>query len=150
MLVPMDAKALIQFKGLLAEPEKWIFYQKNDMVLLLPSTKSKEIEYITDTLHVMYSGVEVGQMTKKEFRPEHALALFSGLNKDYFPVINVNKEQALKFLRKDDQVFGNAVEGWSLLTYNGVGLGWVKKVGNRFNNYYPKEWRIRLALDKMI
>lgn len=150
VLVPMDAKALVQFKGLLTKPEKWIFYQKNDMVLLLPSAKNKEIEYITDSLHVMYSGVEVGQMTKKEFRPEHALALFSGLNKDYFPVINVDKEQALKFLRKDDLVFENAVEGWSLLAYNGVGLGWVKKVGNRFNNYYPKEWRIRLALDKLI
>lgn len=149
-LVPMDVKALSQFKGLLVDPEKWIYYQKNDMVVLLPSAKNKEIEYLNDVLHVMYSGVEVGQMTKKEFRPEHALALFSGLNKAHFPVINVDRESALKFLRKDDQVFEKAVEGWSLLTYNGVGLGWVKKVGNRFNNYYPKEWRIRLALDKMI
>lgn len=146
----MDAKAIAPFSGLLLMPEKWKYFLKNDMVSLFPAIKSKEVEYLIDALNVIYAGVEVGQLTKKEFRPEHALALFGELNKNYFSVIEVNKETALKFLRKDDQVFEKAIEGWSLLTYNGIGLGWVKKVGNRFNNYYPKEWRIRLSLDKMI
>ncbi|AFD05485.1 methyltransferase RsmF C-terminal domain-like protein [Solitalea canadensis] len=150
LFVPMDAKAIAPFSGLLLMPEKWKYFLKNDMVSLFPAIKSKEVEYLIDALNVIYAGVEVGQLTKKEFRPEHALALFGELNKNYFSVIEVNKETALKFLRKDDQVFEKAIEGWSLLTYNGIGLGWVKKVGNRFNNYYPKEWRIRLSLDKMI
>ncbi|MFY7840347.1 MAG: methyltransferase RsmF C-terminal domain-like protein [Lacibacter sp.] len=33
-------------------------------------------------------------------------------------------------------------KGWALATYNGFGLGWMKLLGNRMNNYYPKEWRI--------
>ncbi|WP_332911045.1 methyltransferase RsmF C-terminal domain-like protein [Algoriphagus boritolerans] len=34
--------------------------------------------------------------------------------------------------------------GWVLLTYQNLPLGWVKNLGNRVNNYFPKEWRIRM------
>jgi NOL1/NOP2/fmu family ribosome biogenesis protein len=30
-----------------------------------------------------------------------------------------------------------------LLTYQGIPLGFVKNIGNRANNLYPQEWRIR-------
>ena len=30
-----------------------------------------------------------------------------------------------------------------LITYKGHPLGFVKNVGNRANNLYPQEWRIR-------
>ncbi|MDE5638208.1 MAG: hypothetical protein K2I47_00145, partial [Odoribacter sp.] len=25
--------------------------------------------------------------------------------------------------------------------------GWGKSIGNRLNNYYPKEWRIRMSTE---
>ena len=33
--------------------------------------------------------------------------------------------------------------GVTLLTYENVPLGFAKNVGNRLNNLYPNEWRIR-------
>jgi hypothetical protein len=30
-----------------------------------------------------------------------------------------------------------------LLTYKQIPLGFVKNIGNRANNLYPQEWRIR-------
>ncbi|MDC2687911.1 hypothetical protein PO256_17190, partial [Bacteroides ovatus] len=30
-----------------------------------------------------------------------------------------------------------------LLTYRHIPLGFVKNIGNRANNLYPQEWRIR-------
>jgi NOL1/NOP2/fmu family ribosome biogenesis protein len=30
-----------------------------------------------------------------------------------------------------------------LIKYNGKAIGWVKNLGNRANNLYPKEWRIK-------
>jgi len=35
-------------------------------------------------------------------------------------------------------------KGWILFTYQNLPLGWGKNLGNRLNNYYPKEWRIRM------
>jgi NOL1/NOP2/fmu family ribosome biogenesis protein len=37
---------------------------------------------------------------------------------------------------------GNA-KGWHLMKYKNYALGWAKLLGNRINNAYPKEWRIR-------
>jgi len=33
-----------------------------------------------------------------------------------------------------------------LASYQNFSLGWFKKIGNRINNYYPKELRIRMEL----
>jgi hypothetical protein len=38
----------------------------------------------------------------------------------------------------------NAVKGWNILTYKGINLGFVNNIGNRVNNYFPVEWRIRM------
>ena len=40
-------------------------------------------------------------------------------------------------------LFGYAAMGVLLLTYENVPLGFAKNVGNRLNNLYPNEWRIR-------
>ncbi|KAA6314905.1 hypothetical protein EZS27_034527, partial [termite gut metagenome] len=37
----------------------------------------------------------------------------------------------------------NSVMGYVLVMYKGVPLGFVKNIGNRANNLYPHEWRIR-------
>ena len=36
-----------------------------------------------------------------------------------------------------------ALRGVVLLTYKQIPLGFVKNIGNRANNLYPQEWRIR-------
>jgi len=33
-------------------------------------------------------------------------------------------------------------EGINLVGFEGLPLGWVKRIGHRANNLYPKEWRI--------
>ncbi|MHB9142737.1 MAG: methyltransferase RsmF C-terminal domain-like protein, partial [Paludibacter sp.] len=36
--------------------------------------------------------------------------------------------------------------GYKLISYKNQPLGWVKNVGNRCNNLYPQEWRIRMKI----
>jgi NOL1/NOP2/fmu family ribosome biogenesis protein len=38
-------------------------------------------------------------------------------------------------------------KGWYIIRYKGLGLGWIKALGNRVNNYLPKSWRIRMDID---
>ena len=61
-----------------------------------------------------------------------------------FAVEDISYEQAIAYLRKEAIVLPAAVaRGFVLLTYRGVPLGFVKNIGNRANNLYPQEWRIR-------
>ena len=47
-------------------------------------------------------------------------------------------------MRKEAVVLdASAPRGYVLVKYAGVPLGFVKNIGNRANNLYPQEWRIR-------
>ena len=60
-----------------------------------------------------------------------------------FPVAELEREQALSYLHRDTLSLQNAPMGFLLLAYKGMPLGFAKNVGNRANNLYPSEWRIR-------
>ena len=68
----------------------------------------------------------------------------TALASDAFPRAEVNYEQAISYLRKEGLILDADVpRGYVLLTYKDVPLGFVKNIGNRANNLYPQEWRIR-------
>lgn len=89
-------------------------------------------------------GVKMGENTKKGFLPDIELALNPTLiyNED---TIELNEKQALKYLHGDTFELISSV-GIRLVTYKNQPLGVIKHLGNRFNNLYPKEWRIRMNL----
>jgi NOL1/NOP2/fmu family ribosome biogenesis protein len=68
----------------------------------------------------------------------------TALAEDVFPKAEVSYEQAIAYLRKEGLILDTDVpRGYVLLTYQGIPLGFVKNIGNRANNLYPQEWRIR-------
>ena len=73
--------------------------------------------------------------------PDHQLAL-SNILHSKIASIELNKEQALQYLRKEEVKVDTAAKGWMVVGYEGFRLGWVKVLQDRVNNYYPKEWRI--------
>jgi len=54
------------------------------------------------------------------------------------------REQAIQYLQKKDIAIDihTLSKGWTLASYCGLPLGWMKVLPNRINNYYPAEWRI--------
>lgn len=73
-------------------------------------------------------------------------ALSVDLPYDKYPRVELSREDALKFLSKDTLVFRDRPTGYLLLTYKGLGLGFVKNLGNRANNLHPMPRRIRQRL----
>ena len=118
------------------------FYLLQETYFRMQGDYNRELEKLAQVLSVRYFGVELGKKHKKEWIPSHEWAL-SILPKNGFPQQELTQEEALTFLRKKDQSYTNLPLGWVLLTYKKLSLGWVKNLGNRVNNYYPKEWRIR-------
>ena len=60
-----------------------------------------------------------------------------------FPEDELSKEDAIKFLSKENLLFRDAPLGFLLLTYLSQPLGFVKNLGNRSNNLHPMARRIR-------
>lgn len=96
-------------------------------------------------LYVKKAGFAIAQEAGKDFLPEHALAMSRLINSSAFLVQQVNEAQALLFLRRQELHIDFHIKGWYLIVYEGYTLGWLKYIGNRYNNYYPKEWRIKMA-----
>ena len=64
--------------------------------------------------------------------------------REAFATEEISYEQAITYLRKEAITLPvTAPRGYVLLTYRHIPLGFVKNIGNRANNLYPQEWRIR-------
>lgn len=77
-----------------------------------------------------------------KFKPEHALALFHDVSRETVPQAEFDLPQTLDYLRKNEIDPSLLQEGINMVCYNGLPLGWIKRIGGRCNNLYPKESRI--------
>lgn len=120
-----------------------------DFILGLPSLWVNEIVYLSSHLHLVSAGLEMAEMKKRNLIPNPALALSIELNKENFPSVDVNFKQALLYLAKEPVELDLPEGDWMLVTYKKIPLGWLKKIGLRYNNYYPTEWRIRMNVSSV-
>lgn len=117
------------------------FVLQGTNVAVVPVNWFAHIQWLMQHLKVRYAGVELGTVAKGDLLPEHALAL-SQLLSDSLQVLEVNRSEALQYLRRQELDLSPPFRGWAVVSYRGFNLGWVKVLGNRINNYYPKEYRI--------
>lgn len=117
------------------------FIKQGQNIAAIPTQWNETIQYLMQELKVRYAGVELGTIAKNDLLPEHALAVSTILKVDVVKV-ELTLEQSLDYLRKNEINIDSPHKGWALAVYNNFPLGWMKLLGNRINNYYPKEWRI--------
>lgn len=97
---------------------------------------------ISKKVRIIHFGHPLGKLIKNKFIPDPCFHYHPDLW-DNFPSINIDQEQAVKFLKKEDiQLADEAENGWNMLVFNRKTIGLVKVINQRINNYYPKEWRI--------
>lgn len=113
---------------------------------------SKELRYWTAPVldgilnlqpfcYIRKAGVRVGEIIREDFIPDPEWAL-GGLVGKGIPSIEMETEEALDYLRLLWPQRDIPVPGWYLIRYMGLGLGWIKAMKGRVNNYYPRSWRI--------
>ena len=91
-------------------------------------------------LYLKKVGTNIGSLIKNDVIPHHDLAWSIHKSKN-IEAIECKQEQAIQFLKKELQSI-DGTKGWNLMTFNGFGIGWIKQLGNRLNNYLPNEFRI--------
>lgn len=137
--------AAIRFPGQwLCHPEEYKFALNGSLITAFPTSLSDEMELLQNHLRVVHHGITLGEAKGKDIIPAHSLAMSTELNRDAFTSGDVSSEQAITYLRREAILLdANVPKGYVLLTYKNVPLGFVKNIGNRANNLYPNEWRIR-------
>ena len=125
--------------------DKYMLYTEGMEIRVFPQTYIHELAILKQNLRIVQAGVAVGEVKGKDLIPSHALAMsICLLRSGAFVSEEITYEQAIAYLRKEAVALSEtAPRGYVLLTYRSIPLGFVKNIGNRANNLYPQEWRIR-------
>jgi len=135
-------KELDQVKVYINEPAEFYYFKVNDDWMAINRNHIESLNILSRNLYVKKSGVRIGKLAGKDLVPDHELALSIIVNKDAVLQTELDKEQAIQYLRRDNLSINPTDKGWSLMNFEGQSLGWAKLLPNRINNYYPKEIRI--------
>ncbi len=133
---------------------KYILTLNGDLVKGYRKELYQRIKFIESNLRCILSGAAVANQKGKDYIPHSDLALQDSilemLSQKSLPAgisaVEVGKDDALRFLAKEPLVLKNAPLGYILLTYQGMGLGFLKNIGNRTNNLLPMARRIRMDI----
>jgi 16S rRNA C967 or C1407 C5-methylase (RsmB/RsmF family)/NOL1/NOP2/fmu family ribosome biogenesis protein len=134
-----------ELRSWILDTESRAFIQHNDRVLFFPRNKILEAEILRQHLNLVSMGTPIATVKHAKLIPEHALALSVDLNKDAFTSIDLSREDAIRYLRKDALAIEGYKKGFALVCFEKIPLGWVNVLDNRINNLYPSEWRIRMT-----
>ncbi len=140
-----------QEKSQVVIPKQWIdnqqdytYYIYKEQVNAFPTRHAEQYETAQQTLKVIHAGITLGTIKGKDIIPDQSLALSIDLNRQAFPSVDIDAGQALAFLRKESITLPtDTPKGFVLLIHRNTPLGLVKNIGNRANNLYPQEWRIK-------
>ena len=141
-----DASVPTECRKWLAPESRFEFYTKGDSVFALPTELAPHMYLISQELYALVPGIETAVRKGHDWVPAHALAMSHALDRDAFSQVEVTRKQALEYLHCDVLRLDDAPRGIVLLTYRNIPLGFAKNLGNRANNMYPQEWRIRISI----
>ena len=116
---------------------------QGDTVVAMPKEHTAAMLALQQKLRVLHAALPLAEVKNNKLLPLHALAMSTELNVSAFNTVELEREKALAYLHREALLFADAPIGHLLLTYKGTPVGFVKNIGNRANNLYPAEWRIR-------
>ncbi len=138
---PIPKNALTSW---ISDSDRFATLVHHDTIHIFPKEHELAIKAFQQVLYLKNAGTAVGKWLGKELVPNHDLALSVHLSAE-INAIELNLDLARDYLRKDAiplDVFDQVKKGWCIVKYKGLPIGWIKVLGNRINNYYPKEVRI--------
>ncbi len=134
---------LSEMRTWLQHPDEWAVRYVDRFATAYPIKYKELIDALSERLTCISTGFGLGEERGRGIAPQHSLSMAKDFRKEAFPNVALTLEQALAYLRTEALTLTDVPLGLLLVTYEGVPLGFVKNVGNRQNNLYPNEWRIR-------
>ena len=131
-------------EGLINGQDQYFMTLINDTIYAMPHLPLMVYSRIASSVRLIHHGIGLGQMVRNELVPHESLALSLDAT-ELYPLYNLSIDDAMHFLRGGTNLPIEGEKGWYRAAYNNQPLGFFKAIGNRVNNYYPKEWRVRMG-----
>ena len=109
-------------------------------VYAVPKKILNETNFLSNRLNIIYFGTLIGELIRDKLIPDHALAM-SPLVARSIERTELTYAESISYLKKKELSIRTG-RGWKLVSYKNYPLGWINVLGNRINNYYPRELRI--------
>lgn len=92
-------------------------------------------------MRIVRNGWHLGDIKKKRFEPSQAFAM--GLNKSEVRLTEelLNYDTAVRYLKGESLETSLEEDGWVLVTFDGLTLGWAKSQKGRLKNKYLPGWK---------
>lgn len=137
--------SLPQAAGFLDSKEKELaYFIHHDHYFDFPGIEKYRLEALGGAVRIVEAGSALGQLKNNDFIPAHSQALKVHCPVD-IEIIDLDKDQAIRYLRKETILVGGKISGYQLVRFQGLNLGWVKRLKDRTNNLYPKNYRILMS-----
>lgn len=145
---PLPKSAVALVAPWLAPGVQASFFQTpSGEILALPTEWLDAYLMLDKYLKIKWFGTSMGTLKGKDFIPDHSLALSQWVSVQ-LSGIELPLDLALRFLKKETfDLPEGTPNGWQLVRFQGLNLGWIKVLPNRMNNYLPQERRIRMDIN---
>ena len=130
----------------LTSPEHYTYINDNNFIRAYQTDRFNEFMFLNNRLKCVESGLLMAEQKGKDFIPAAQLALSKALNTENLACADLDYGDAISFLKKESILLPDSKTGYVLVLFQNQALGWVKNLGNRTNNLYPGNWRIRMNL----
>ena len=133
-----------RIKEYLIKTDEFCFGVRQNVIQAIPVVYQDTCQILSSHLRLLSAGVLLGVIKGKDIFPSPALALNTCLHAEAFPSVKLTLEESIRYLQKETLVLPSSIpNGYVVVKYGNTPLGFVKNIGSRANNLFPKEWRIR-------
>lgn len=117
--------------------------RKGNLLIHIPGSIVREVAAL-EPLRPIQIGVAKGELKGRDLVPSADWALSLALPDGAYPVADLDRETALRFLHRDSIFLKDAPKGFVLVRFEGHPLGFVKNLGTRCNNLHPQGRKIKM------
>lgn len=117
------------------------FFTKGNGIYAIDDKMTEDVQEIGGAIRLRRSGLRVGELKGNDLVPDHELAV-SAVVSNEIESLEFDLLHSLDYLRKNSLFAEGVNNGWRLIKYHKLGLGWAKVVQGKIKNHYPLNWRI--------
>lgn len=115
-----------------------------NILRMLPESARDASPLLREYLRILSAGICIARRKEKISSLPKSWHSARALCPEAFPMADLDWDDAIRYLKKEALLLPAGTEkGYVLVRYKKFPLGFTKHLGNRANNLYPQEWRIR-------
>jgi 16S rRNA C967 or C1407 C5-methylase (RsmB/RsmF family) len=142
-----DREAIRPAKSLapvwIRDADRYLTMKTGSLCSFFPKPWGPEPLALSAVLNVIECGTPFLEKAGKKEVPAPAVALSTELDTRHLDMIDLDRDSALLYLRRENVHPSSPRKGIHLVRFEETPLGWLNRLDNRSNNHWPKEWRIR-------